>query len=226
MSASKLPPLPPCVVWDWNGTLFDDAWLCVEIMDGMLRQRGLPGLSAEQYAEWFDFPVRRYYERLGFDLEREPFDRIGAEFIRLYETRRYECALRAGARELLEGLRRRGVNQVLISAYHRDSLLSLLDHFEIRDLFSTVLGASDVYAYGKIPLALEWFQNHGRRPSEIWVIGDTLHDAEMARHLGALCWLVFAGHQSRRRLETAGAPVVEGLEQLPLWTWAVENLRA
>ncbi len=218
--------MPRCVVWDWNGTLFDDAGLCVDIMDGMLRERGLPGLTAEQYAESFDFPVRRYYEQLGIDLEREPFERIGAEFIRLYEARRYECALRAGARELLEGLGRRGVDQVLISAYQRDSLRSLLDHFGIRHLFSTVLGASDVYAYGKIPLALEWFRNHGRRPSEIWVIGDTLHDAEMARRLGAVCWLVLAGHQSRRRLETAGVPVVEGLKQLPLWSWAVENLGA
>ncbi|NCY21717.1 HAD family hydrolase, partial [bacterium] len=30
------------LIWDWNGTLLDDAWLCREIMNGQLRRRGLP----------------------------------------------------------------------------------------------------------------------------------------------------------------------------------------
>ncbi|MDH5646585.1 MAG: hypothetical protein OEZ01_11285, partial [Candidatus Heimdallarchaeota archaeon] len=27
------------IIWDWNGTLLDDAWLCVEIMNSMLAKR-------------------------------------------------------------------------------------------------------------------------------------------------------------------------------------------
>ena len=49
------------LIWDWNGTLLDDAWLCREIMNGQLRRRGLPELSAERYEQIFDFPVEKYY---------------------------------------------------------------------------------------------------------------------------------------------------------------------
>ena len=27
------------VIWDWNGTLLDDAWLCVEVLNGLLARR-------------------------------------------------------------------------------------------------------------------------------------------------------------------------------------------
>ena len=30
------------IIWDWNGTLLDDAWLCVDVMNGMLKEHGLP----------------------------------------------------------------------------------------------------------------------------------------------------------------------------------------
>ena len=62
------------IIWDWNGTLLDDAWLCRDVMNGMLRLRDMDFLSAERYREIFDFPIVRYYERIGFDLERESFE--------------------------------------------------------------------------------------------------------------------------------------------------------
>jgi phosphoglycolate phosphatase len=29
------------IIWDWNGTLIDDAWLCVDIMNKILEKRNL-----------------------------------------------------------------------------------------------------------------------------------------------------------------------------------------
>jgi hypothetical protein len=50
------------IVWDWNGTLLDDAWLCREIMNEQLITRGLPALSMQRYGAIFGFPVKTYYE--------------------------------------------------------------------------------------------------------------------------------------------------------------------
>ena len=51
------------VVWDWNGTLFDDVALCIQVMNGMLEKRGLPRLAGpEQYRQVFTFPVEEYYK--------------------------------------------------------------------------------------------------------------------------------------------------------------------
>ncbi|GAH94581.1 unnamed protein product [marine sediment metagenome] len=30
------------VIWDWNGTLINDVWLVVDIMNKMLKKRNLP----------------------------------------------------------------------------------------------------------------------------------------------------------------------------------------
>jgi len=73
------------LIWDWNGTLLDDAWLCRDIMNGQLRKRGLPTLSAERYEAIFDFPVEGYYRKVGFDWKKESFEEAGTEFIVEYE---------------------------------------------------------------------------------------------------------------------------------------------
>ena len=45
------------IVWDWNGTLLDDAWLCVEVLNQMLSQRGRAAITLEFYRQHFKFPV-------------------------------------------------------------------------------------------------------------------------------------------------------------------------
>ena len=62
------------IIWDWNGTLLNDAWLCVEVMNGMLAKRNLPIRTLNQYMDIFDFPVKDYYVKLGYNFEKEPFE--------------------------------------------------------------------------------------------------------------------------------------------------------
>ena len=96
------------VVWDWNGTLFDDVALCIQVMNGMLEKRGLPQLAGpEQYRQVFTFPVEEYYKALGFDFGREPFSQLAVEYISEYDRRALGCPLRAGA----EAERRRPLRQ-------------------------------------------------------------------------------------------------------------------
>ena len=44
------------VIWDWNGTLVDDTWLFVDIMNRVLKDRNLPGITLDDYRNMFDFP--------------------------------------------------------------------------------------------------------------------------------------------------------------------------
>ena len=103
------------LIWDWNGTLLDDAWLCRDIMNRQLRRRGLPMLSQEKYEEIFDFPVEKYYRAVGFDWSRESFQKAGTEFIVEYEQRKKECSLQAGASALLGKIAAGGWSQAPVS---------------------------------------------------------------------------------------------------------------
>jgi phosphoglycolate phosphatase len=183
-------------------------------MNGLLRARGLPLLTLERYQALFDFPVIRYYERLGFDLQREPFEVVGTEFIRTYETRREEAALRPSARPVLEALRARGLTQSVLSAYRHDTLESLLRHFGVRDFFLRVIGSDDHYASGKVEQGRRYVQELHVDPSEVVLVGDTAHDHEVAVAMGVRCLLLPGGNHSRDRLEACGVPVLNDLADL------------
>ena len=74
------------IIWDWNGTLIDDAWLFVELMNTELQDRDLPLINVEDYRQNFTFPVKKYYENLGFDFKKEDFQEVGYNFIEKFIT--------------------------------------------------------------------------------------------------------------------------------------------
>lgn len=202
------------VVWDWNGTLLDDTELCIDVMNGLLAERGMPMLDKTRYQDLFDFPVIDYYRRLGFNFDRDPFDVIGAEFIRRYEARRTEARLQPHACEMLASLKQAGYAQYVLSAYKHDTLESLLTHFGVRNYFRDVVGSDNVYAHGKIEQGRAWMRALGFDPSTLLLIGDTRHDFEVAQAMGCRCLLVADGYHPRAKLDPLGAPVVDDLVEV------------
>ena len=202
------------VIWDWNGTLLDDAWLCVLVVNQLLESRGLPALSMAQYQEVFDFPVKDYYVRIGFDFSREPYETLAREFIEAYELRRLQCRLQPHARQSIQLLRAHGIEQSVLSAYRQSSLQELIVHYGLEGLFTHVVGLEDQFAHGKLDLGRQLADQLGPDKTGIVLIGDTTHDFEVATAMGLECVLVPSGHQSRRRLEACGTRVLDSLRDL------------
>lgn len=205
------------VIWDWNGTLFDDAWLCLEAINELLLREKLPLLSAARYRRIFDFPVKNYYEAAGFDFTRKSFEELGAEFMEIYEERRFECDLQAGARETLMAIAEAGASQSILSAYRGKNLREVVDHFELLDFFQDTRGADDIYAHGKVEVGRAVIASLGIPPEEVVMVGDTTHDAEVARAMGVTVLLVDGGHQDRPRLEALGEALVDDAPAVGRW---------
>lgn len=202
------------IIWDWNGTLFDDAWLCVSIMNGMLARRQLPALTLAHYESIFDFPVEDYYRLLGFDFDADPFLVLSDEFIGAYNQRVTECGLRRGALSVLERAHRLGLTQSILSAMEQSNLDRLTDHFHLRHYFTDVVGLSDHHARGKVDTAKTWIAEQSIPPTDMIFVGDTTHDAEVADALGVKCLHIYSGHHSRDRLSATGAPILALLTEL------------
>lgn len=202
------------VIWDWNGTLLDDAELCVEVMNGVLARRRLPPLTAERYAARFRFPVRDYYADLGFDFERESFEVVGTEFIEGYSAREASCGLRAEARSTLEALAARRLTQSVLSASQQARLEAQARRLGVHVHFEALVGLDDHYAHGKVGIGQRWMAKRGVDPSRTVLVGDTDHDVDVARALGVQCVLVPSGHQSAERLARCGVEVLPGLGAL------------
>jgi phosphoglycolate phosphatase len=84
----------------------------------------------------------------------------------------------------------------------------------IDDYFEMITGIDDHYANGKEDAARRLMSHAGLEKKHCMLIGDTLHDAEVAQVLGIDCILVSAGHQSEERLLATGYPVVVSLADL------------
>jgi len=200
------------VIWDWNGTLLDDAWLCVDILNGLLSRRGKAPVTLSGYAEMFRFPVEDYYRGIGFDFSNgETYHDVTVEFIGIYNKRRFECDLQKDARKVLEIISDAGIEQSLLSAYRQDALEEVVRHFGLKKFFIKQKGLEDYYASGKVETAKDHAGELGLEGENVVLLGDTMHDAEVADGIGASCILVPSGHNSRERLESTGLSVPDSL---------------
>ena len=199
--------------WDWNGTLLDDVKECLEIINVSLKKRELKELSIEDYLEMFEFPVKNYYEKIGFDFSRESFEEAGQEYIDAYGKIMFDCALQSGAVQALETAKGRGLSQFILSALNHSALEMCVKKFGLVDYFTSVRGLSDSYAHRKIELGIHLLAESGCKTSSALMIGDTVHDYETACAMGIKCVLVASGHNSVARLEKCGVPVFKDLKE-------------
>ena len=204
------------IIWDWNGTLLDDVKLCADIMNNLLKARSLPTITLEKYREIFTFPVKDYYIKAGHDFVSESFEKIGKDFIEEYEKRKTECALYPFAAEVLEIMHSLKIEQHLLSAYKQNNLEDIIKHFGINEYFNSVRGLNHIYADGKIELGKQLMNdisNNGM-VSKVLLIGDTIHDYEVAEGLSTDCLLVSNGHQNNDKLKSLNIPVFNNLEEI------------
>ena len=206
------------IVWDWNGTLFDDIDAVVAASNAAFAELGLGPLTVEQYREAYRVPVIDFYElRIGRRPAPDEWEQMDACFHLHYTARRDSCGLTAGAEGLLTQWPGGDRSQSLLSMYGHDELvpfvrrLGLERHFlriDGRDGTSGVSGKADYLVRHLRALAGE-----GVVPAGTVVIGDALDDARAAAHAGAHAVLFAGGSHTRRELERFGVPVADTLAE-------------
>lgn len=202
-------------IWDWNGTLLDDTGLCVEVLNGLLARRGRSPISDEAYRENFGFPVIHFYDFLGFDTDVDSFEKVSHEFIGDYEARWLEeCILHPGACDVLVAMSEAGVSHSVLSAAKQEALELGIGHYGIRDHFMGLCGADNIYAESKVDRGKRWIEKLHLDSSEVVMIGDTLHDFEVAEAIGTDCILMAHGHHTPERLAKTGKQVARSLKEL------------
>jgi len=202
------------IIWDWNGTLLNDTGLAVQVMNQMLERRGLPKLSVEDYKSVFTFPVKDYYQKIGFDFQTEPFEIPAMEFIELYNSQLKDCSLHFETIKVLNHFQSVGVKQYILSAMEQNVLNDCLKHYQIENFFEHVSGLDNFYAASKMLNGYRLMAELNLDPSDLVLIGDTVHDFEVATELGCPCILIANGHQSKAVLRATGVLVLDSMQQL------------
>ena len=199
------------IIWDWNGTLLNDAEICIYSMNKVLERRGLARLDMKRYREIFTFPVKAYYQKAGFDFSEEDFEKPAMEFIKQYYENLPRADLFGPVPSMLKELSNKGYHQSILSAMEHDSLLQSLTDKNVLNHFDIVSGINDHYANSKLDIGIELLKKTGFSKNETLFIGDTLHDFEVGSELGIKVLLIANGHQSKERLLSKTPNVVNDI---------------
>lgn len=202
------------IIWDWNGTLLDDLDLSLESVNVLLKERNIPTLSIEKYKDIFGFPVVDYYVKAGFDFEKEAFEVPAKQYVKLYAAGASELKLFPDVVDTLTFFKENNYRQIVLSAMKDDNLKLMIHNAEISHFFDGIFGIKDNYAREKVSLGKQVVENLKLNPAECLMIGDTLHDAEVAEQCGFNCILFSGGHVSKQRLETKGKKIIYSLSEL------------
>lgn len=206
------------VVWDWNGTLFDDLDIVVASVNVSLRSVGALPIDTARYREVYRRPLHHFYEALlGRPVLPEEMASIDRDFHDAYHALLDQARLTVDARRAVEMVADRGQTQSVLSMWWHDRLVPAVRYFELEDHMLAVDGHRGPPGASK--------QNHLARHVEqltrlfpgvvrheaIAVIGDVTDDADAARAVGVECVLYDAGSQPRAALEATGSPVAATL---------------
>lgn len=203
------------IIWDYNGTLLNDIEIGIESINLMLSKRNLPLLTSESYREVFTFPVKDYYEKVGFDFQKEDWDLTAHEFIANYTKLLPHSDIFTEARILLDLFKKQDKKQFILSAMEMNMLKDSTQHLNIQDFFEEISGINDIYASSKIENGKNLFQKHQLKAEDVCLFGDTTHDYEVAQSLGCHCYLIASGHQSIEKLKATGCPnIIKSLNDI------------
>ena len=202
------------IIFDWNGTLVDDAWIFVDILNALLIPRGLKKITLKEYQASFCFPIKLFYKNLGVDVAKKSFIKLEKEFMIEYNQRMYKPKLFNSVKNILKYLLNRGIGFSVLSASNERILHELVEYYSLAECFDYIVGVDNYGANGKIESGKNLINKLKLNSNEVLIIGDTDYDYEVASSLNIDCMLKSGGHQSRERLIKKTDNIIDSLEDI------------
>ena len=187
------------IIWDFNGTLLNDAQLSVDLDNDVFDQIGVPRITLEDY---------------GVDYARHSYEEIARLWLDEFNKRAVGVGLIPGVLEAIRALHAQGRSQSVLSASYEPSVRAQCAALGLTPYMKDISGLQDESAGKKTEIGLRQLRELGLTGADVVLVGDMLTDAHLAEALGADCVLVSWGHNDLKRLESAGLPVAHSVEAL------------
>lgn len=203
------------IIFDFNGTLLDDGYLCYSIEAEMQKMKGIEPVSFDFYRDNFCHPITKYYDKIGFSQDKYNFKELADYFYVEYKKReKSEAKLFPGSIDLLKKLKRDGYKIYILSATEINLLTNQLKELGILEYFDELIAARDENAVGKIEYGKEFVLSHSLNKENAILIGDTTHDYETSEALNINILLFDQGHNSRKALNVFNKPIVSSYKEI------------
>ena len=202
----------PYILWDWNGTLLDDTEAALATLNEMITVRGGQPIGMEFYRDHFAFPVRPFYDKIGIVAhDEDEWNGIAHEYHEVYG--RQPKKLNPLAVTALEMAKEAGCRQSIVSALRQDLLEVDMARNGVTKYFERICGSDNLDGASKLERArvlLRTLSETVPSDTHFVIIGDALHDKEVADAIGVDCILCAQGSHAAWRL-SAVAPTGDTL---------------
>lgn len=206
------------LVFDWDGTLIDSAPTIVFCIQSACRDLGLPVPADERASHVIGLGLREALSSAIPGLPPEGYGRVIERYRMHFLGRDAGIPLFRGVQAMLTGLSDRGHVLALATGKSRAGLMRALDHTGLKSLFASSRCADQCAPKPAPDMLVALMDELGMNPANTLMIGDTVHDLQMAANAGTQAVAVSYGAHSQEQL-AAFAPLacLASVDSLTQW---------
>lgn len=173
-------------IFDFDGTLVDSAPGIIDVMIQVSDYYGFPQSVVEHWKQLIGVPLNNQSEIILPSSDKKFQDEVADKYREFYNDRCVElCPPFPALFHVLETLRKANITITIATSKKKTIVDPVLEHYNITNYFSLVIGAEGVKHHKPHPEAvLNTLAHHKCAREEAVVIGDSHFDLEMARNAG------------------------------------------
>ncbi|HEY1393086.1 MAG TPA: HAD-IA family hydrolase [Methylibium sp.] len=176
------------LVFDWDGTLFDSTALIVKCIQAACRDLEVAAPSDEQAAYVIGLGLHDALQQAVPGLAVERYPELGQRYRHHYFARQHELSLFPGTLAMLRGLKARNHWLAVATGKSRhgleEALKTVVGGVPVRDFFDATRTADETASKPDPQMLHELMREFGVEPERTLMIGDTVHDLQLAANAG------------------------------------------
>jgi len=188
------------LVFDWDGTLMDSAGAIVASIQASCRDLGLPVPGHDRAAHVIGLGLKDALSYAVPELPPSEYGRLAERYRHHYLARDPDIEMFPGMREMLALLKDRGHVLALATGKSRVGLERVLKATRLKQYFESSRCADETHSKPHPAMLQELMRELLIEPGATLMIGDTVHDLQMAASAGVPALAVSYGAHSRDSL--------------------------
>lgn len=189
------------IIFDWDGTLMDSAALIADSVQAAARDLGLAVPSEERARHIIGLGLVDALRYAMPDLQPDRHQEAAERYRHHYLARDHQLVLFAGAEALIAELSQARYFLAVATGKSRVGLDRALAGSGLGDYFHASRCADECHSKPHPQMLEELMAEFGVTPEDALMIGDTIHDLQMAKNAGVPSLAVSYGAHPRQLLE-------------------------
>lgn len=197
------------IVFDWNGTLLDDANAVLQTINAILSRFSRAAVDMHTFREEFELPLSVLLRNL--NMSEDEIELVhsndSAIFHDTYEFLASGAALRKGVRNVLLTARQQAIQTLILSNHIVEPIRAQVRRHGIESHVTDILAfesrATQFRSMSKEDRLRQYMLINDLFPDRTVVIGDMPVETEIARNLGLISVSIVGGFASEARLRAA-----------------------